>query len=293
MTDRHERYVSPEGNTVDCIAVTLGPKESLACVTVQMDAARESFKSQIWFAEDFSSEELSEAWDKPGWIISMWMAPSNRIWCITSRNHLISGPPDDFVEAPFSEVELNRIRGFAENEIYILGRGGLVLRSNAEAWEPIPIEGADRLYDITKTASGELFVCAESGGFFHRASDSDGWEPLDTGTNVELYAVLAAPDGYVYLAGEAGFCARYRDGELEMIEADPERNYRALAAWQGNIYFGSGGKGIEMLEGTGLVSFEKEIFAYSMSANADYLGSAGLTEVARWDGEDWDYEEFE
>lgn len=280
-------------NTVDCIAVSLGQGESVACVTVQMDAARESKKSQIWFAEDFSSEELSEVWDEPGWIVSMWMAPSDQIWCITSRNHLIVGQPGALVQSALSDVELNRIRGFAENDIYILGRGGLVLHHRAGAWEADSIAGADRLYDISKNAQGDVYVCGERGSLFLQTSGSDAWQALDTSTEVELYAVLAAPDGFVYLAGGAGYCARYKAGQLEVLEADPTRNYRALVAWQGRIYFGSGEKGIEVLEGERLVSFEKEIRAYSMSANSDFLGSAGLNEVARWDGEDWDYEEFE
>ena len=291
MSDRHERYVSPEGNTVDCIAVSMGKKESFACVTVQMDAARESFKSQIWYAEDFSSDELEEKWDKPGWIVSMWMSPSDKIYAITSRNALISGLPDSLEEQPFWKSELNRVRGFAENDIYVLGRGGLVLHSNGEVWQEISIPDTDRLYDIAKTEDGRLFVSGRSGAFFERTEN--GWDRIETSTNAELYGVLAGSDGWVYLCGQAGTCARYKDGELELLSANPERNYRTIAEWQNEVYFGSGGTGIERLEDTELVAFEKEMFSYALDGNRHYLATAGLTEVGRWDGDDWDYEEFE
>ena len=115
---------------------------------------------------------------------------------------------------------------------------------------------------------------------------------IETSTNAEFYGVYAASDGFVYLCGQAGTCARYKDGEIEPLSADPKRNYRAVIEWKSGIYFGSGGTGIEKLDGSELTSFEKEMFSYALTSNSHYLATAGLTEVGRWDGDDWDYEEF-
>ena len=135
MSDRHERYVSPEGNTVDCIAVSRRQEgKPRLCHGAQMDAARESFKSQIWYAEDFSTNEHRKrsGTNPAGSCLSVECHPLIASIASLSRICADLGDADTLEEQSFSDTELNRIKGFGENDIYILGRGGLVLHWQGE-----------------------------------------------------------------------------------------------------------------------------------------------------------------
>ncbi|UVK38457.1 hypothetical protein LHFGNBLO_005623 [Mesorhizobium sp. AR10] len=282
MTDDTERYISPEGFTVDCTLVQADKGTGVWNLIVQMDEGREEKRSQIFHTPSAADVEPVILLDTHTWISSFWVAPSRTIYACDGFS-LWRGSNNQFTQQRLSDRMIFKVWGLDEATVFVLGEEGLVLRSRGEAWEQISIPDTVRLSNIHGLSSKEIFAVGERGAFWQLTGDI--WTQIDINTNANLLGVYVDGPGRVYVCGENGICFRYESGSIVTFVTQPRR-YTSVVRFRDNIYFGASGQGVDILQGQEVIPFKPNVFGQRLSAG-DNLWSCGHNAFFRFDGNGW------
>lgn len=176
----------------------------------------------------------------------------------------------------------------ADGRLFAYGFKGRVFASTGSDWSALPPLKGDVL--CVRPASGPILYACGLGGLFARF-DGAAWSRLEIGTNADLQSLLVWDDGRVLVCGLSGFAGLWSDETWTRWEV-PEFDYYDLASFKGKIYVGAGSDGLGIVERSTFRILKENIFSYTLRPNEKYLAIAGNNEVARFDGKDYPYLEY-
>lgn len=106
-------------------------------------------------------------------------------------------PPD-----PPSLPWLFDIWGSGPNDIYVVGRPGVILHYDGTTWalQELNPSTADALVAVWGSGPNDVYVAGHKGRVLH--NNGSGWSAMATGTDRNFYDVGRGPNGEVYLCGE-------------------------------------------------------------------------------------------
>lgn len=262
--------------------------DGLACLVVQT-SEDDMRLSEIKVCEDFSTDDPQTVFELKGWIYSMLQKSDSAVYVAHSGKKIRFGSH----EAPEILLELDAdVTKLCDSAtgVWIIGLRGFVAHFDGERLVEKPVSGAETIYTVSEAPDGTVFAGGDSGGLYRL--DGESWTRLDLPIDADIYRVVATSRSRVLLAGETGLCGVLEDDDLRLFLPPDERHYRAVAEFNGRIFFGAGNLGLDVVEGDQVVSFKDNIYSYYLRSEGDYLIAAGLNEVARYDGENWLAAEF-
>jgi hypothetical protein len=289
MTNDTERYISPEGYTVDCTLVQADKGNGVWNLIVQMDEGREEKRSQVFYTPSFPDIEPTIQLDTHTWIDSFWVSPSRTIYACDGFR-LWRGSDGAFTQQRLSDRMIFKIWGLDDQTIFILGEDGFVLRSSGDGWQDISIPDTTRLFDINGPSLEHVYAVGERGAFWRL--EGNVWAQIDVGTNAHLLGVFVDSEEKIYVCGEQGTCFRYDEGSMINFVTDQTRRYSGVARFRNNIYFGASGRGVDILEEPEVKPFKPTVFGQRLSASLDNLWSCGHNSYYRFDGSGWLRKDF-
>jgi hypothetical protein len=260
--------------------------KGLACLVIQSNNGTRS--SEINLCDDFSESDPETVFTQKGWIYSM-LQKTDEIYIAMSGKELRWGAHADPHNLLKVDADVTKLCDSATG-VWIIGLDGYVAHFDGKHLVETPLTEAGTVYFVSEAPDGTVFACGDSGGLFRL--DAQVWTRLELPTTQAIYRILASSASRVLLAGEDGLCGVFEDGELKSFTAPEGRNYRAIAEFRGQIFFGAGRDGLDMVVGTLAESFKDNIFSFHLNSNDQYLFASGLNEVARYDGEAWLATEF-
>lgn len=284
-----EPYVSPEGFTPVVLEVFPYRQTGLACLVVQSNEDRDLHLSEINLCEDFSAEDPETVFSIKSWIYSMLQITDDEIYIAHSGKALRRGAHAEPQTVLTVDADMTKLCA-GSGGIYVLGLHGYVAFYDGRTLTDISVAQSDDIYFVAETPNGTIYACGGKGGLFRR--DGAAWSPIDLGTNAEIYRILLPDDKTLLLAGSNGFCARLAGDALTVFKTPEGRDYRAVALFGKQLFFGAGMHGLDVLKDGEVVPFKDNIYSYNLFANDQYLFASGLNEVARFDGDDWLATEF-
>ena len=140
---------------------------------------------------------------------------------------------------------LFKVWGAADDDVYVVGSGGLILHWDGAAWTPEPVAGLDSVTLFTVTGRGPDDVWAVGGGpravLLHR--DADGWAEVELPEFAPqiLQGVWTAPGQPVYVAGTYGFTARLDPGGWHLPDPGTSQALHAVRGDPGGGLWAAGG----------------------------------------------------
>ncbi|TIT01898.1 hypothetical protein [Mesorhizobium sp.] len=287
MTNNAERYISPEGFTVDCTLVQADKGTGVWNLVVQMDEGREEKRSQIFHTPSFPEVEPRILLDTHTWIDSFWVSPSRMIYACDGFRFW-KGSDGQFTQQRLSDRMIFKVWGLDDQTVFILGESGLVLRSDGDGWRDISIPDSTRLFDINGPSLQHIYAVGERGAFWKLQGDT--WLQIDVQTNANLLGVFVDGPDKVYVCGESGTCFRYDAGALVNFLTQP-RWYSGVTRFRDKIYFGAAGRGVDVLVELEVVPFKPTVFGQRLSSG-DCLWSCGHNSYYKFDGSGWLRKDF-
>jgi len=286
-----DRYLNEDGWTVDCTHVLAGHGPEVWSLVVLMDDESVNKQSQIMRAGDFDSEDSEMVFETRTWISSCWVSPDGILHACDGKTHLYGRPGSKLqVEKDLSDHMVFHPWGLAEDDMFLLGDAGLVLRGRTGDWRDISLPDGRRLLGIHGCSPDAIYAVGAEGAFCRLVGDV--WEVIDLGIDADLRAVLVEADGTVWACGAAGIAFRYADGETQFLGAEPGRYFGGVCRYKGRVYFGASGEGVDVLDGNNIVPFKSTIHGQRLSCNDDFLWSCGGNSIYRFDGNGWLAESF-
>jgi hypothetical protein len=116
--------------------------------------------------------------------------------CSEKTKSFTYDPPPETTSRPW----LLDIWGSGPDDIYIVGRPGVLLHWNGTAWALQPLGTSETLTTVWGTGPEDVFVVGHNGLVFHY--NGSGWSQMGSGTNRNLYAVGRGPGDAIYICGE-------------------------------------------------------------------------------------------
>lgn len=285
MSMPDDKYLSPEGYHVDTNEVFDDGAEGFCVLVVQYNEDKDAHRCQLSASPDFADTDPAIVLDRNLWIYAFWQAPSGRRFIIHSNDVVEADRDGAFEVIARANVGLTGIYGRSEEEVYLVGLDGYVGRLSDGEIVDLPIRESADINEVTISPDGTVYAVGEFGGLFRL--DGETWTQIDLGIGLDLLGALAVGEDDVLLCGANGFCGRYRNEELITYDPPDERNYYAIAIFQGDVYFGAGFLGVDRLDGTTVAPFKDIAYAYNMRASDKYLYTSGLNRVGRFDGTGW------
>lgn len=285
-----EKYLSPQGYHVETLEVFPAGGDGFAALVVQYNEDKDAHRSQANLCLDFESNQIDALCDIHHWIYSMWRSPTDQTYIIHSGGTLERGRGSNFEVVLTSEIELTKLVGVSDDQIFVIGRDGFIGLFDGEALNDVSPENATDIYSISVAPDGATFACGGGGGLWQLNGGT--WDQIEMPTNADLHFVLAESADKVMICGEKGLCGQVANGELSLFEADGERAYYCIERFRGAYYFGAGFFGLDKLEGDDIVPFKDIAYAFNIASSSDHLFTSGLNRIGRFDGTGWMKQDF-
>ncbi len=106
---------------------------------------------------------------------------------------------------PTGNVWLFDIWGTAADDIWVVGRPGIILHYDGSSWslQQVPVH---TLTDVWGTAANDVYAVGHDGKILH--FDGNNWSSQESGTTADLFAVGTGPWGEIYAVGNNGTLRR-------------------------------------------------------------------------------------
>jgi len=111
---------------------------------------------------------------------------------------------------PASRPWLLDIWGTGPNDIYIVGRPGILLHWNGTLWDPVDLGTSETLTAVWGAAADDVYVVGHKGLVYHY--NGSGWSQMGSGTGLDLFAVGRGPGDGIYICGKWGVLRRLDGG---------------------------------------------------------------------------------
>ncbi len=157
--------------------------------------------------------------------------------------------------------------GSGANDVYAVGRPGLLLHFDGSAWEALPA-GDDTLTAVWGTGADDVYVTGFDGLLKH--FDGVRWTTQSTGTGENLYAVGRGPYDHLYAVGQNGTL-------LQQAGTD----WQPTQPWA--FRYGSDGTPIDTLK------FWEDVSTFTVVGPYSIGGSSALVLMAN-DNPDYDHQ---
>ncbi|MHB8078017.1 MAG: beta propeller repeat protein [Candidatus Krumholzibacteriia bacterium] len=125
----------------------------------------------------------------------------------SSKSKSFTFPPEP---EPTSRPWLLDIWGSGANDIYVVGRPGILLHWDGTAWSLQDLGTSEILTAVWGTGPSDVFVVGYKGLVYHY--DGSGWSLMNSGTTRDLYAVGRGPGDGVYICGDNAVLFRLEAG---------------------------------------------------------------------------------
>ena len=116
----------------------------------------------------------------------------------------------DPLPEPTGRPWLLDIWGSGPDDIYIVGRPGILLHWNGTQWDLQPLGTRETLTAVWGTGPNDVFVVGHKGLVYH--CNGSGWSQMGSGTSRNLFAVGRGPGDAVYICGEKAVLLRLDGG---------------------------------------------------------------------------------
>lgn len=133
----------------------------------------------------------------------------------------VAGCGDDETTPQFPSVPMLPDRpwffdiwGSGPNDITIVGRPGLIVHYDGNAWAALPSPTTVPLTGIWGDANG-VYACGHQGVILRNTGS--GWSAMNSGTTRHLYDIGAGPQNLVYVCGERGELLRLADDRQSWV----------------------------------------------------------------------------
>jgi len=250
MNNRVERYISPEGYTVDCPNVYLVNGDGLICLSVQTSEEKDSFRSQIRYAKDFSTSRQTVTAGEIGWVTG---GHDGTVFLLGDKGLVLRQNGQLWEDLKFPEqIVLYELRSRTNGEIYVVGEGGSFYVYSQDNWQQIELETDVELFCAHLQKEGGLIIGGES-GFCGVYEDSE-FSQFSAPTDIDIQSI-AEFNGEVFFG--AGFKGIYKLSGKNLEEFKPnifgyhlDANNKFLAACGQNEVARFDGKGwdVEIFE---------------------------------------------
>jgi hypothetical protein len=126
--------------------------------------------------------------------------------CSEKTKSFTYDPPPE----PTSRPWLLDIWGSGPDDIYIVGRPGVLLHWNGTEWALQSLGTSETLTAVWGSGPNDVFVVGHKGLVYHY--NGSGWSQMGSGTSRNLYAVGRGPGDAVYICGELAVLFRLDGG---------------------------------------------------------------------------------
>lgn len=284
-----EKYVSPEGYTVDVLEVFQYGVEGIACLVVQSNEDRSFHRSEIRLCHDFAVDDPETAFELPVWIYSIYAKTDVDFLAVHSGGTVLRGAPGQMPVVLETERNFTKICP-SRRGAFIVGLDGYVGHFDGRDLVDMPVIGSEEIYMVSEAQDGTVMASGGSGGLFRL--NGTVWTQIDLRLGAELYAVLSLDRRTTLFCGSEGVCGLLEGESLTLFDVPDNRDYYALAQFKGRTYFGAGFRGLDVLDGTEVVPIKDNVYCYELHASARHLFASGFNELVRFDGNEWLSTEF-
>jgi hypothetical protein len=240
--------------------------------------------SLIWQTTDFTPETTTRLLLVDDWLVSLTGGLPQGLHALEVGRTVWSLSDADWASEKVASAMMNRLWQH-QGEIYLFGHKGRCWRKSGSAeWVEIPSSGRSAIMDMHASPTGDVWAVGSNGLFQHLTSS--GWVRQDLGLNLDFRGLHVASRNEQRIAGDDGFCARVKDGELIDLD-NPGSTFFAVCQFQGVFYWGDSDFGIYKESGDKLEPFFGTDLGYDLRADDKYLYVVGTDRAWRFDGENW------
>ncbi len=282
MTD--EKYVSPEGFSIDVAEAFSFRRTGIACLVIQSNEDRDIHFSEIRLCEDFSAGGPKPVFEFKGWIYSMYQESDAAIYMAHTGKMIRYGPhssPEIVLEINADVTKLCA----SSDGVWIVGLRGYVAHFDGTTLTERPVPDAGTIFMVSEAPDGTVFACGAAGGLYRL--DEGVWTRIPLPVGADIFRLLVTHKDRVLIAGAKGLCGIWEGDELRLLTPPDERHYRAIAEYKGRIFVGAGFLGLDLVEDGEVVPYKENVYSYHLNAAGEFLIAGGLNQVARYDGESW------
>ncbi len=111
---------------------------------------------------------------------------------------------------PASRPWLLDVWGSGADDVYIVGRPGVLLHWDGTRWDLQDVGTREPLTAVWGTGSDDVFVVGHKGLVYHNGGS--GWSQMGSGTSRNLFAVGRGPEDAIYICGEKAVLLRLDGG---------------------------------------------------------------------------------
>lgn len=126
--------------------------------------------------------------------------------CSEKKKSFTYDPQPELANRPW----LFDIWGSGPDDIYVVGRPGVLLHWNGTAWALQPLGTSETLTAVWGTGPNDVYVVGHKGLVYHY--NGSGWSQMGSGTGRDLYAVGRGPGDAIYVCGQKAVLLRLDGG---------------------------------------------------------------------------------
>jgi len=137
--------------------------------------------------------------------------------------------------------DLTGVWGHAENDVFAVGKGGIILHYDGNqdlewAPEPFPSDAPGSDLGAISGAPDGVPVAVGSAGTAIARLAGGGWAPLPTGTEADLHGVCLTGDGGGWAVGDDGAVLALDGASWQPIPSGASETLMDVACWPGGAY---------------------------------------------------------
>ncbi len=205
--------------------------------------------------------------------------------------------PSDWIKMETGiSAHLRGIWGSSENNIFAVGRDGVIIHYDGNTWEAMTSNTSDYLRDVWGSSENDVFAVGYSGTIIHYDGNEAGiWEEMNSGVSDDLNSVWGSSEKDVFAIGEDGIILHY-DGiswiKMTVLTFNPLYSiwgnsgndiYAVGGAWNDFIILHYDGKNwAEMKDSFSNIPYD--IWG-NAGNNIFTVGNAGM--ISRYNGSTW------
>jgi len=205
--------------------------------------------------------------------------------------------PSDWIKMDTGiSSHLRGIWGSSENNVFAVGRDGVILHYDGKTWEAMTSNNSDYLRSVWGSSENDVFAVGYSGTILHYDGNEAGlWEEMNSGVSGDLNSVWGISEKDVFAVGEDGIILHYDGISWSKMTVPTFNPLYSIWGDSGNDIYAVGGVWNDFIilhyDGNNWTEITDSFsnIPYSIWGNAGNnifaVGNAGM--ISRYNGNNW------